>query len=205
MATHSSIRGWEIPWTEETGGLQSMGSQRVSHDLAIKQQHAKLLQSCLTLCDPTDSSLPVSSVHGILQARILEWVAMPSSRGSFWPRDRTHFCLLHWQVGSLPLAPPGGPPNSGPHRNSPSQHGPRVYRRLQLDVQESHHSHWLRLQIPSFYLYLKHWISQEGDKPVFYYSLTPSWPAPFNPLSPVVSIPSSARPSLSSPSNSGAS
>ena len=42
-----------------------------------------------TLCDPTDCSPPGSSVHGILQARILEWVAMPSSRGSSQPRDRT--------------------------------------------------------------------------------------------------------------------
>ena len=42
----------------------------------------KLLQSCLTLCEPMDCSLPGSSVHGILQARTLEWVAMPSSRGS---------------------------------------------------------------------------------------------------------------------------
>ena len=41
---------------------------------------AKLLQSCLTLCDPMDCSLPGSSVHWILQARILQWVAMPSSR-----------------------------------------------------------------------------------------------------------------------------
>ena len=58
-------------------------------------------QSCLTLCDPMDCSPPVSSVHGILQARILKWVAMLSSRGSSRPRDRT--CLLHWQMGSLPL------------------------------------------------------------------------------------------------------
>ena len=43
---------------------------------------AKLLQSCPALCDPIDYSLPGSSVHGILQARILEWVAMFSSRGS---------------------------------------------------------------------------------------------------------------------------
>ena len=49
--------------------------------------HAKSLQSCLTLYDPMDCSLPGSSVHGILQARILEWVAMPSSRGSSQPRD----------------------------------------------------------------------------------------------------------------------
>ena len=43
---------------------------------------AKLLQLCLTLCDPMDCTPPGSSVHGILQARILEWAAMPSSRGS---------------------------------------------------------------------------------------------------------------------------
>ena len=44
-------------------------------------------QSCPTLCDPRDCSPPGSSVHGLLQARILEWVAMPSSRGSSQPRD----------------------------------------------------------------------------------------------------------------------
>ena len=49
----------------------------------------KLLQSCPTLCDPMDCSLPGYSVHGILQARILEWVVMPSSRGSSQPRDQT--------------------------------------------------------------------------------------------------------------------
>ena len=54
--------------------------------------HAKSLQSCLTVCDPMDCSLPGSSVHGILQARILKWVALPSLRGSSQPRD--------WQVGS---------------------------------------------------------------------------------------------------------
>ena len=45
--------------------------------------------SCLTLCDPVDCSPPGSSVHGIFQARILEWVAISFSRGSSWPRDRT--------------------------------------------------------------------------------------------------------------------
>ena len=49
--------------------------------------HAKLLQSCPTLCDPMDCSPLGSSLHGILQARILEWVAMPSSVRSFWPSD----------------------------------------------------------------------------------------------------------------------
>ena len=68
---------------------------------------AKLLQSCPSLCDPMDHSLPGSSVHGILQARILEWAAMPSSRGSSWPRDGSCVSYLHWLAGSLPLAPPG--------------------------------------------------------------------------------------------------
>ena len=46
-------------------------------------------QLCPTLCNPTDYSPPGSSVHGILQARILEWVAISVSRESFWPRDQT--------------------------------------------------------------------------------------------------------------------
>ena len=51
-----------------------------------------------------------SSVHGILQVRILEWVVMPSSRRSSQPRDQTClFHLLHWQVCPSPLAPPGKP------------------------------------------------------------------------------------------------
>ena len=49
-------------------------------------------QSCLPLCDPMDYSLPGSSGHGILQARILEWVAFPFSWGSSQPRDLTQVC-----------------------------------------------------------------------------------------------------------------
>ena len=63
-------------------------------------------QLCLTLCDPMDSSPPGSSDPGILQARILEWVAMPPP-GHLPKRWNPSFlCLLHWQAGSLPLAPP---------------------------------------------------------------------------------------------------
>ena len=51
--------------------------------------HAKSLQSCPTLCDPMDCSPPGSSVHGILQTKILEWVAITSSWGSSWPRGWT--------------------------------------------------------------------------------------------------------------------
>ena len=71
---------------------------------------AKAVQLCPTLCDPIGYSPPGSYVKGILQARILEWVVMPSSRGSFQLRDLTRIsCLLCWQAGSLQLAPLGKP------------------------------------------------------------------------------------------------
>ena len=61
--------------------------------------------SCVWLCNLMDCSLPGSFVHGISQARILEWVAISGFRGSSWPRAqkplRLH--LLNWQVDSLPL------------------------------------------------------------------------------------------------------
>ena len=70
--------------------------------------HAKSLQSCLTLCDPMDCSLPGSSVHEILQARILEGVAMPSSRGSSQPRDRTRISFGSCTAGGFFTAEPWG-------------------------------------------------------------------------------------------------
>ena len=61
---------------------------------------AKLLQLCLTLCDPMDCSCPGCSVQGIFQAKILEWVAMASSRGSSRPGDGTTAsyvsCIGRW-------------------------------------------------------------------------------------------------------------
>ena len=66
---------------------------------------AELLQSCLTFCNPLDCSPPGSCIHGIIPARILEWVAIFSSRGSFQLKDRTHiscssyigmYILYHW-------------------------------------------------------------------------------------------------------------
>ena len=102
MATHSSILAWEITRTEEPGGLQSIRLQRIWSDLAhtcglllgcvfhytglFCCQYCTVLitvsewvivtQSRLTLCSPTDCSPPGSFVHGILQARMLEWVAI---------------------------------------------------------------------------------------------------------------------------------
>ena len=63
---------------------------------------AKSLQECLTLCDPMDCSPPGSSVHGIFQASILEWIAISSSRGSSQPRAHTHIsCIQFSSVESL--------------------------------------------------------------------------------------------------------
>ena len=71
MAAYSKRKSFLYPW-------QNLACMR-----------ARSLQSCPTLCDPMDYSLPGSSVHGILQARIGEWVAIPFSRGSSPPRDQT--------------------------------------------------------------------------------------------------------------------
>ena len=78
-------QGWE-----GSPGL-SFGCYEISaYHLMIRfVKWSEVAQSCLTLCDPVDCSLPGSSVHGILQARILEWVAISFSRESSQPRDWT--------------------------------------------------------------------------------------------------------------------
>ena len=68
---------------------------------------ATSLQLCPTLCDPMDCSPPGSSVHGILQERMIEWVAMPSSRGSSQPRDGTRVSCT--TGGFFTAEPPGKP------------------------------------------------------------------------------------------------
>ena len=68
-----------------------------------------MFQLCLILCNHMCCSLPGFSVNGILHARILQWVAMPSSRGYLQFSQGSNpglLYLLHWQVGSLPLLPP---------------------------------------------------------------------------------------------------
>ena len=62
---------------------------------------AKSVQMCLNLCDAMDCSLSGFSVHGILQARILEWVATSFFRGSSWPRDQTHFSYVSCTGGQV--------------------------------------------------------------------------------------------------------
>jgi len=168
MAPHSSTLAWKIPWTEEPGRLQSLGSLRVGHNWAISlslytfmhwrrkwqptpvflpgesQGWGSLVgcrlwvtpswtwlkwlssssskpsnspqiieDSCVLLvsqsvsrvrlCDPTDCSPPDFSVHGILQARILEWVVILSSGGSSQPWSPA------LQADFSPSEPPGKP------------------------------------------------------------------------------------------------
>ena len=84
-ATHPSTLSWRLPWT-----AWSVGSQSVRHDWATFTFTVfTSLQSCQTPCDSMYCNPRGSSVHGILQARMLEWAAMPSYRGSSQPRDGT--------------------------------------------------------------------------------------------------------------------
>ena len=69
--------------------------------------HAKSLQSCPTLCDPMNYSPPGSAIHGIFQVRILEWVAMPSSRGLSRRKDLT--CVSCIAGEFFTTEPPGKP------------------------------------------------------------------------------------------------
>ena len=85
-----------------------------------------ITQSCPTLCNPVDCHSPGSSVHGILQARILEWVAMSSSRGSSRPRDGTQ---VSWTAASLPSEPAEKPSGSVKRKAVRPQCGAEVSRK----------------------------------------------------------------------------
>ena len=76
----------------------------IYYNICMISRHSRV-----QLWDPMDCSLPGSPVHGVSQARILEWVAISSSRGSSLTQgSNLHLlCLLHWQADSLPLVPLG--------------------------------------------------------------------------------------------------
>ena len=76
-----------------------------TENLSIYIFCARSLQWCPTLCDPVDCGPPGSSIHGILQSRILEWVTMPFSRGSSQPRNQNQVSCT--AAGSLLSEPPG--------------------------------------------------------------------------------------------------
>ena len=69
-------------------------SLKIKFSIGFIELCVLVTQLCLTLCHPRDCSLPGSSVHGILQARILEWVAISFSRGSSQPRDKTQVSCI---------------------------------------------------------------------------------------------------------------
>ena len=87
---------------------------------------AKSLQSCPTLCNPMDCSPPGSSVHGILQARVLEWVAMPCSRGIFPTQGLNlhHYWVSYIACRFFTIEPPGKSYNSS-YRSDFSKSGNR--------------------------------------------------------------------------------
>ena len=103
-----------LEWVSISSSRRSSQS-RVKHgfpalqadSLPLSHQKVKVLiaQLCPTLFDPVDCSPPGFSVHGKSQARILEWVAISSSRGSSQPRDRTRVSTL--QADALSSEPPG--------------------------------------------------------------------------------------------------
>ena len=99
----SLLTGQHLLWTLIYSQLEPVINHR--SDSRSHETDFMLLrvQSCPTLCDPMDWSSPGCAVHGILQTSILEWVAISSSRGSFWsrgsswPRGRTHIsCIGRW-------------------------------------------------------------------------------------------------------------
>ena len=71
-------------------------------------------KSCPTFCNPMDCSPPGSSVQGIFQARVLEWVAISSSKWSSWPRDPTHVSCITCIAGKLFTTEPSGKPHLAP-------------------------------------------------------------------------------------------
>ena len=92
-SAHGILQARVLEWVDiafSSTALQMHFKMLLSIRKCPQRMCAKLLQLCPTLCDPMDRSPPGSSVHRILQARILEWISMPSSRGSSRPRDQTH-------------------------------------------------------------------------------------------------------------------
>ena len=90
--------------TADTGQCELKISSRISYPLSFFLQRnanpvswkkeKEVSESCLTLCDPKDCSLPGSSIHGIFQARVMEWVAISFSSRSSWPRDQTRVSYI---------------------------------------------------------------------------------------------------------------
>ena len=89
---------------DSPGKNTGVGCHFLLQCMKVKSE-SEVAQSCLTFSDPMDCSPPGSSIHGIFQARVLEWVAISFSRGSSWPRDQTQ--VLHIAGRLFNSKPPG--------------------------------------------------------------------------------------------------
>ena len=89
---------WFSIWTPQ---IKSLVWEKVCKDNVDCWCCCPATESCPTLCNPMDSSPPGSSLHGISQARIVEWIATSFPRGIF-PDQGLNLCLLHWQMNALP-------------------------------------------------------------------------------------------------------
>ena len=115
LSRFSCVRLCATPKTVAHQAPPSLGFSRQEHwgglpfpsPMHESENGSEVAQSFPTLIDPMDCSPPGSSVHGIFQARVLEWVAIPFSRASSRLRDQTQ--VSHIEVGSLPSEPPGKP------------------------------------------------------------------------------------------------
>ena len=105
-ATHSSVLAWEIPWTEEPGGLQFTGSQRVGRDLVTKTTNS--IHNTFVTPWTVAHQAPLS----VGFSRQEYWSGLPCPPPGDLPHPGMNpnlLHLLHWQVGSLPLMPSGKP------------------------------------------------------------------------------------------------
>ena len=80
---------WQIYTIEYYSALKKNRIMLFAATWVERKKESEVAQLCPTLCDPMDCSLSGFSVHGIFQARVLEWIAISFSRGSSWPRNRT--------------------------------------------------------------------------------------------------------------------
>ena len=98
---------WKHFWLSQQGGGTASNGQR---PVLVCACVCSVAQLCVTLCGLMDCSPRGSSVHGILQARILEWVAISSSRETSWPRDQTSTSWVSCIAGRFFTSGPSGKP-----------------------------------------------------------------------------------------------
>ena len=133
--------------------MKKLGLKEISYCDSVKVK-VLVAQSCSTLCNPMGCSPPGSFVHGILQARILEWFAIPFPRRSSWTRDQTRmhcrrilYHLSHWESDSVNICQ--------------SQDSNPFYFHSKTLIFLLYHAHWCLVVVVT--------VKRESDPP--YYSI----------------------------------